>query len=110
VEVRPDDPKHLLAGAAPTAPGEGPAAPRDGLGFALYESKDGGESWTSVTKNFPVRLQYDTIDDIRWDPAAPAHALIALASGECWRTRSEGAWWEPIARQTRAARVLCVVD
>lgn len=110
VEVRPDDPKHLLAGAAPAAPGEGPAAPIDGLGFVLFESRDGGKSWAKVAKNFPVRLPYDTIDDIRWDPAAPGFAVIALASGECWRTRSEGAWWEPIARQTRAARVLCVAD
>lgn len=110
VEVRPDDPRHLLAGAASNAPGEGVAAPREGLGFALFESRDGGKSWASVARNFPVRLPYDTIDDIRWDPAAPGFAIIALASGECWRTRSEGAWWEPIARQTRAARVLCVAD
>ncbi len=109
IEVRPDDPKHLLAGAAPTAPGEGAAAPWNGLGFALYESKDGGKSWSHVQRGFPARLEYDTIDDIRWDPAAPGYAIIALASGECWRTRSEGAWWEPIARQISAARAMCAV-
>jgi photosystem II stability/assembly factor-like uncharacterized protein len=111
VEVRPDDPKHLLAGAAPGAPEGSQAAPTDGLGFSLFESRDGGKTWTTTAaRNFPARLQYDTIDDIRWDPAAPGYAIIALGSGECWRTRSEGAWWEPIARQTRAARVLCAVD
>jgi hypothetical protein len=110
VEIRPDDPKHWLAGAAPAAPGEGGAAPRDGLGFGLFESKDGGKTWTTTAnRNFPVNLHYDTIEDIRWDPAAPGYAIIALGSGECWRTRSEGAWWEPLARQTRATRVLCAV-
>jgi photosystem II stability/assembly factor-like uncharacterized protein len=109
VEVRPDDPKHLLAGAAPRAQAESGVAPPTGLGFALYESKDAGKSWTQVRRGFPAGLDYDTIDDIRWDPAAPGYAILALASGECWRTRSGGDWWEPIARQTRAARVLCAV-
>jgi photosystem II stability/assembly factor-like uncharacterized protein len=109
VEVRPDDPKHVLAGAAPKAQAESGVAPAQGLGFALYESKDAGKSWTQVKRGFPAGLDYDTIDDIRWDPAAPGYAILALASGECWRTRSGGDWWEPISRQTRAARVLCAV-
>lgn len=104
VEVRPDNPKHWLAAAAPGEVVR--AAPEDGLGFALFESKDAGKSWARVAKGFPVKLQYDTIDDIRWDPAAPGFAIIAMGSGECWRTRSGGDWWEPIARQTRAARVM----
>lgn len=103
VEPRPDNPKHLLAGAAPGTPR---VAPVEGLGYALFESKDGGKSWARPTKGFPARLQFDTIDDIRWDPAAPGFAILAFGSGECWRTRSGGDWWEPIARQTQAARVL----
>jgi hypothetical protein len=109
VEVRPDDPKHLLAGAAPRSRADGDVVPVHGFGFALYESKDAGKTWARVKRGFPVQLEYDIIDDIRWDPAAPGYAIIALASGECWRTRSGGDWWEPIARQTRAARVLCAV-
>jgi photosystem II stability/assembly factor-like uncharacterized protein len=109
LEVRPGDAKYLLAGAADTAPGTGGVAAADGLGFRLFESKDAGKTWSPVTRGFPARLEYDTIDDIRWDPAAAGYAIIALESGECWRTRSGGDWWEPIARQTRAARVLCAV-
>lgn len=110
LEVRPDDPKYLLVGAAPPAQAVSGVAPNQGLGFALYESKDAGKSWSQVKRGFPARLEYDTIDDIRWDPAAPGYAIIALDSGECWRTRSNGDWWEPIARQTRHARVLCAVN
>ena len=109
VEVRPDNPSYLLAGVAPSDPDTPGAASRDGLGFALFESKDAGKSWIHVKRGFPARLAYDSIEDMRWDPAAPGYAIISLGSGECWRTRSNGDWWEPISRTTRAARVLCAL-
>lgn len=107
LDVKPGNPKVMLAGAAPTAPGEGPVAPRGGLQFALYETKDGGKSWVHVKRGFPEVLEYDTVADIRFDPAEPEYAAVALGSGELWSTRSDGLWWEPLARQIRTARVLC---
>jgi len=101
LEVHPDDPSSLLAGAAP-------ATHHVGTQFSLYESADAGKTWTHVKRGFPDVLEYDTITDIRFDPAAPENAIVALDSGELWRTRNGGDWWEPIARQTRGARVLCV--
>ncbi|HEX8204226.1 MAG TPA: hypothetical protein VF590_27355, partial [Isosphaeraceae bacterium] len=111
VEVAPDDPNFLLAGAAPTTAGGAATGGgvRGGLRFALYESKDGGKTWTHVTRGFPVELESDPIVDIRFDPAAPEFAVVALASGECWNTRTAGAWWEPLARQLRGVRALCAV-
>ncbi len=107
VEMKPGDPKVLLAGAAPAGAGEGPVADRRGLGFALYESKDAGKTWKHVTRGFPETLESDSIADIRYLPEDPNSAAIALASGEMWNTRIDGAWWEPLARQIEAARVLC---
>lgn len=108
VEVKPGDPKTLLVGAAPKGAGEGPVADRRGLQFALYESKDAGKTWKHVTRGFPEVLESDSIVDIRYLPEAPDHAAIALNSGEMWNTSVDGAWWEPLARQIRSARVLCV--
>ena len=108
VEIKPDAPDTLLAGAAPAS--STPAAPRQGLEFALFESNDSGKSWTKVVKrNFPESLEYDTIVDIRFDPAATENILVALGTGELWVTRNGGAYWGPLARQIRAARVLCAV-
>jgi photosystem II stability/assembly factor-like uncharacterized protein len=111
LEIKPGDPKTLLAGAAPGVPGEGgPVACRGGLTrFALYESKDGGKTWKHTPRGFPEVLEYDQIADIRYDPADPDCAVVALASGEMWNTRTDGAWWEPLARQIKTARVLCAV-
>ena len=109
VEIKPGNANYLLAGAAPVGPGEGPVAPRGGLQFALYESKDGGKTWSHVQRGFPEVLEYDTITDIHFDPVDPDYAVVALGSGELWSTRSDGLWWEPLARQTRSARVLCAV-
>jgi photosystem II stability/assembly factor-like uncharacterized protein len=107
LEIHPEDPAVMLAGAAPVASADG--KPRRGTRFALYETSDGGASWTHVRRGFPDALEYDTITDIRFDPAAPEAAVVALDSGELWNTRNGGEWWEPLARQIRAARVLCAV-
>ncbi|MFO0954623.1 MAG: hypothetical protein U0835_26365 [Isosphaeraceae bacterium] len=99
IAVKPDEPATLLAAAAASEP-KGPDA--------LYESTNSGKTWAPVVKrNFPVDLTYDTISDIRHDPAAPDCVLIALGSGELWATRNGGAYWGPLARQTKSARVLC---
>ncbi len=109
LEVKPDAPDTLLVGAAPAGPKSG-AAPREGLNFGLYESSNGGKSWAQVVKkNFPEDVEYDTISDIRYDPSAPDNVVVALGSGELWVTRNGGAYWGPLARQIRAARVLCAV-
>jgi photosystem II stability/assembly factor-like uncharacterized protein len=100
IEVKPGAPDTLLAGAS---------AP-EGQTFALYESTNGGKSWAPVTKRaFPEDLESDTIADIRFDPAAPDNVVVALGSGELWVTRNGGAYWGPLARQIRAARVLCAI-
>lgn len=106
LELHPEDPNAMLAGAAP-ALGTEPA--RGGTRFRLFETADGGKTWTHVRRGFPPELEYDTITDIRYDPAATENAIVALESGELWRTRNGGDWWEPIARQIHVARVLCAV-
>jgi photosystem II stability/assembly factor-like uncharacterized protein len=109
IAINPADPKNLLAGAAPLPIGD--AAPVQGLGYALHESLDAGKTWTKVVKrNFPEALDYDTISDIRFDPAAPENILAALGSGELWVTRNGGAYWGPLARQIQAVRVLRAVS
>lgn len=108
LEIKSGDPKVLLAGAAPAGAGEGPVADRGGLRFALYESKDAGQTWKHVTRGFPEMLESDSIADIRYLPDDTDYAAIALASGEMWNTRVDGLWWEPLARQIRSARSLCV--
>jgi hypothetical protein len=110
IELHPEDPNSMLAGAAAAArPADGQAKARRGTRFSLYETADGGKKWTHVRRGFPEVLEYDTITDIRYDPAATENAIVALDSGELWRTRNGGDWWEPIARQIHAARVLCAV-
>lgn len=101
VDVKPGAPDTLLAGAAPRGQAGGES------NFALYESADGGEKWTQVKKVFPDRLEADAITDIRYDPADPDNAVVALRSGELWATRNDGVYWGPLARQIKAARVLC---
>jgi photosystem II stability/assembly factor-like uncharacterized protein len=106
--VNPADSKRLLAGTAPgeaSAPGANGGRP--GLRFALYESKDTGASWTRVARGFPEYLEFDQIADIEFDPADPAFAVIALASGEMWYTKSDGAWYEPLARGVGTVRAIC---
>jgi hypothetical protein len=108
VAIKPGAPGVLLAGASPAPTGG--ASPTDGLGHGLYESTDGGKSWAKVVKrNFPEDLDYDTIADVQFDPADPDNIVAALGSGELWSTNNGGAYWGPLARQIRAARVLCAV-
>lgn len=108
IEVKPGAPDTLLAGCAPRgAVDPAGAAPRHGLNYALYESTNGGKTWTHVKRSFPGLFENDAITDIRYDPAEPENTVVALASGELWATRNDGAYWSPLARQTKAARVLC---
>ena len=91
----------MLAGAAPARPADGSAVSRPGVRFSLYETVDGGKSWKHVRRGFPEVLEFDTIADIRYDPAATENAIVALDSGELWRTRNGGDWWEPIGARSR---------
>ncbi len=105
IDVKPGEPQILLAGAAPK-PGASGVAPRDGLRFALYESADGGKTWSHVKRGAPEDLRYDAIVDIRFDPAAPRNIAVALGSGELWCSRNGGEYWGPLARQMKSARAL----
>lgn len=109
IEVKPGAPDTLLAGAAPKGPDEASSAPFQGLEFSLFESSNGGKTWTLVRRGNPDILEHDTIADLRYDPAAPDNAIMALSSGELWTTPNAGAFWVPLARQIRAARCLCAV-
>ena len=102
VDVRPDNPKILLAAANSQVD----AATQ---GDALYESGDGGKSWTKVVRSFPEKPPIDQIVDIRHDPSHPDNTAVAFASGELWMTRNAGIYWQPFARQIREARALCPV-
>jgi photosystem II stability/assembly factor-like uncharacterized protein len=106
LEIKPTDPKVMLAGCAPAGAGEGPVPDRPGMGFALYESKDAGKTWKHLVRGFPEVLESDSIADIRYMPDDADRAAVALASGEMWNTYTDGLWWEPLARQIRGARVL----
>ena len=100
----------FLAGCAPAAGLDSVAVSPEGLNFGLFESTNGGKSWTQVKKNFPESFGSDTISDIRFDLADPDRTIVALGSGEIWATRNGGAYWGPLARQIRAARVLCATS
>jgi photosystem II stability/assembly factor-like uncharacterized protein len=109
LEVHPDDPKSLLAGAA-SGPFDGKAVPRESLGFKLYESSDGGKSWAHVKRGMIEDLEYDTIADIRFDPAEPRNIVVALGSGELRVSRNGGEYWSPLARQIKAVRALAAAS
>jgi photosystem II stability/assembly factor-like uncharacterized protein len=104
VAACPDQPDFLLAGASAPSSADDPAPISK-----LFESKDGGKTWVRVLKSFPENPRGDAIADIRFDPAEPDHAAVAFASGEIWITLNGGDYWQPSARDIRAARVLCPV-
>ena len=76
----------------------------DSFDWSWEQSKDAGKTWLHVPRGFPELLEYDQIADIRYDPADTDCAVVALASGEMWATRTNGLWWEPLARQNCLAR------
>ncbi|GAC1467745.1 MAG: hypothetical protein NVSMB9_09670 [Isosphaeraceae bacterium] len=107
IEIKPGAPDVLLLGSAPSGSFQSTTASPQGYRFRLYESANGGKSWTRVRKNFPEALDSDTITDIRHDPSTTDNIVVAFSSGELWNTSNGGAYWSPLARQIRAARVLC---
>jgi photosystem II stability/assembly factor-like uncharacterized protein len=109
IEVKPGAPDTLLASAGPFAPDQAGASPVAGAGYSLFESSNGGKSWSHVKRGHPEVMESDAIIDIRYDPAAPDNIVVAQTSGELWVTRNDGAYWGPLARQIEKARVLAAV-
>ncbi len=110
LDIKPGAPDTLLAGVGPFAPEAARANTQPDRGYALFETTNGGKSWSHVTKkNHPELIDRDFIADIRYDPAQPDAIVDALDSGEVRVTQNDGAYWSPISRLTRAARVLCAV-
>jgi photosystem II stability/assembly factor-like uncharacterized protein len=106
LDINPKDSKWLLAGAAAAKPVAGGVRPQ-GFQFGLYESKDGGKSWAKVTKRgLPELVAFDTISDIKFDPAEPDCIIMAQGSGECWATQNGGDYWVVISRAIESARSL----
>lgn len=106
LDINPSDPKHLLAGAAAAKPVTGGVRPQ-GFQFGLYESKDGGKTWAKVVKKgLPELVAFDTISDIRFDPADPDCIIMAQGSGECWFTQNGGDYWGVLSRAIESARSL----
>jgi photosystem II stability/assembly factor-like uncharacterized protein len=106
LDISPKDPKWILAGAAAAAAVKGGIRPQ-GFQFGLYESKDGGKTWAKVIKRgLPELVAFDTISDIRFDPAEPECIIMAQGSGECWMTSNGGDYWVVISRAIESARSL----
>jgi len=106
LDISPKDPKWILAGAAAASPVKGGIRPQ-GFQFGLYESKDGGKTWARVIKRgLPELVAFDTISDIRFDPADPDCIIMAQGSGECWVTQNGGDYWVVISRAIESARCL----
>ena len=106
LDINPKDSKLMLAGAAAAQPVAGGIRPQ-GFQFGLYESKDGGKTWAKVVKRgLPELVAFDTISDIRFDPADPDCIIMAQGSGECWLTQNGGDYWVVISRAIESARSL----
>ena len=108
LDINPADPKWMLAGAAAAKPvASSPAVRPQGFQFGLYETKDGGKTWAKVIKKgLPELIAFDTISDIRFDPAEPDNIIMAQGSGECWMTPNGGDYWVVIARAIESVRSL----
>lgn len=108
LDIAPDNPAWMLAGAAAGSPAKSKAGVRpEGFKFSLFESKDGGKSWSRVIKRgLPELVPFDTISDIRFDPANSDNILMAQGSGECWVTSNGGDYWIVLARTIDSARSL----
>jgi len=108
LDVAPGDPKWMLAGAAAGSPVKSQAGVRpEGFKFGLFETKDGGKTWARVVKRgLPALVPFDTISDIRFDPANSDNILLAQGSGECWLTQNGGDYWVVLARTIDSARSL----
>ena len=111
IEVKPDNPDILLAGVAPRAPdaGGGCGSDRRPPACTSREHQRRQDLDPGRQAAFPEDIQHDVITDIRYDPVAPENVIVALSSGELWISRFDRAYWCPLARQTKAARVLCAV-
>ena len=84
-----------------------PAVRPQGFQFGLYETKDAGKTWAKILKKgLPELIAFDTISDIRFDPADPENIIMAQGSGECWMTPNGGDYWVIISRAIESARSL----
>ena len=108
LDISPKDPKWMLAGAAAGKPvATSPAVRPQGFQFGLYETKDAGKTWAKILKKgLPELIAFDTISDIRFDPADPENIIMAQGSGECWMTPNGGDYWVIISRAIESARSL----
>lgn len=108
LDIAPNDAKWMLAGAAAGSPAMSAGGVRpQGFKFGLYETKDGGKTWAKVVKRgLPELVAFDTISDIRFDPADPDNILMAQGSGECWLTKNGGDYWTVLSRAIESARAL----
>jgi hypothetical protein len=79
------DPRHVYTGVARLSPDE--PDPREGL----WESTDGGMSWTHVSQEFPVRK-------LMWDLRNPeSRALVAVSAASpssVYWSNARGRTWE----------------
>ena len=81
---RPDDPKHLYL-----ATGGHSARQENAPGRALYQSEDGGESWSPMGLEFEQEYSIPMVQH----PTKPNVLYSALAKGQpgAWRSRDDGA-------------------
>lgn len=91
----PDDPQHLLVGVEPAA---------------LFESRDGGGSWSWIRslEEHPTRRRWQgakgglALHSIQVDPRHAGRIYVALSAGGVYRTDDGGESWSPVNRGVRA--------